>query len=125
MRVAIPTFGSRISPRFDCASNVLIVDLDNGEISGRTEQALSHVGARERIHLLRSMGVELLICGGLRRCDHFNMTGMGIDVVSGRMGEVEDVLRHLQEGTFAFNAVSEQMGRGQGMWGKKQGRRHR
>ena len=29
-KIAIPTFGTRVSPRFDCAQAVLVVAFDNG-----------------------------------------------------------------------------------------------
>ena len=32
MKVAIPTFGDRVSPRFDCANTFLVVTLERDEI---------------------------------------------------------------------------------------------
>ena len=37
MKIAIPTFATRVSPRFDCAKSVLVVTIDNGQTSDRHE----------------------------------------------------------------------------------------
>ena len=39
MKIAIPTFATRVSPRFDCAESVLVVTIDNGQALDRRELA--------------------------------------------------------------------------------------
>jgi len=39
MKVAVPTFGTRVSPRFDCAQEIAVVTVDKGCFSERLELA--------------------------------------------------------------------------------------
>ena len=64
-KIAIALFGSRVSPRFDCAPRFRIVELDNGTINISREVYTENFDAGERIDKLRELGVTTLICGGI------------------------------------------------------------
>ena len=52
MRVAIPTFGPRISPRFDCAASLLIMDIEKGGIVNRREESMEGMAGVEEVRVL-------------------------------------------------------------------------
>ena len=97
MRVAIPVYGTRVSPRFDCAPVLLILSVENGNVIEREIIRLERLNVA-RIRLLEKLNVHLLLCGGIRRYEHRQLTARGVSVVDGIVGEVEEVtdLRKLQ-----------------------------
>jgi predicted Fe-Mo cluster-binding NifX family protein len=97
-KIAVSVFGNRVSSRFDCSENVLLVTLENGAVIQRQEIRWVHVNSLEKVHLLAQEGVSLLICGGLTETYASLLHDVGIHVVSWVRGEVEDVLLQLREG---------------------------
>ncbi|HPQ71590.1 MAG TPA: NifB/NifX family molybdenum-iron cluster-binding protein [bacterium] len=98
MRIAIATFQTRISPRFDCANTVWLVDLEGENEVARTELSLMQTPPPARAALLRSHDVAVLLCGGVRRCDYFDLLDQGIEVIAGLMGEAQDMLTAYRQG---------------------------
>jgi predicted Fe-Mo cluster-binding NifX family protein len=98
MVIAIPTFGSGISPRFDCAVDLLVVTTHDREIVDRREISLLHLPWCQRIEILIQNEVNTILCGGIRRCDYFLLNNAGIEVKAGLMGEVETVLQSFVAG---------------------------
>lgn len=102
--IAVSVFGNRVSSRFDCSDNVLLVTLDNGEVVQRQEIRWVHVNTLEKIRLLAQEGVSLLICGGLTETYSNLLHDSGIQVVSWVRGEVDDVLFQFQQGRLQTKA---------------------
>lgn len=98
MRIAIPTYGEYISPRFDCAGTLMIIDPGEGETASPVEHNLSEVTDGTRPALLAQMNVTVLLCGGVRRCDLFALEGLGIKVVDGLMGFWRSILNDFLAG---------------------------
>jgi predicted Fe-Mo cluster-binding NifX family protein len=97
MKVAIPTFGDRVSPRFDCAKTFLIVTLQRDEIAGREELSAADWAPRDRINRLVDLGVDTVICGGIDRWSADSLLRAGIGLhgwISGSIAESLDSLRH-------------------------------
>lgn len=98
MLVAIPAFGSRISPRFDCAPQFVFVEMEDGRVGSRREESVSHLHWRTRIALLMERKVDVLLCGGIRRCDFLFLAEAGVKVCAGLVGMVDDVLEAFTRG---------------------------
>ena len=81
MRVAIPVFENRISPRFDCAPAFLLYDIAEEKVVTRKEIACPGWNDKERVSQLKGLGVNTLICGGLPNCLLVNLLNKGIRVV--------------------------------------------
>lgn len=99
MRLAITTFGKRISPRFDCAKYLLIVDMNKGEIVKRKEEPVDGMAGGRRVSFLVERGVQVILTGGILRCDYFAALNAGLEVHAGFMGEVEEILKRYLSGT--------------------------
>jgi len=65
MKVAIPMFNSRVSPRFDFASKVLVATIEGGIVIERQEHSLADLNPIRRSALLNVLGINLMICGGI------------------------------------------------------------
>jgi len=92
MNIAIPIFRERISPRFDTAARFLLVEVENGVVNRRAEQAVEEDARCRRTEFLLRNRVDVLLCGGIRQCDYFSVVSAGIDVYPGLIGETNDVL---------------------------------
>lgn len=98
VKIAIPTFGSRVSPRFDCAQSVLIVTVDNGQLGERKESVASSWAPYERINKLVEFEVDALVCGGIDCWSAKSLESAGITIYAGVTGEIEDALAALVQG---------------------------
>ncbi len=98
MKLAIPVFRTRISPRFDCAQSVLIVTINNGEIAERKEIAVNQQHTLNRIRDLADYGVQVLICGGIDDATAHKCYVSGIELVPWVTGETETILSYYCKG---------------------------
>jgi predicted Fe-Mo cluster-binding NifX family protein len=105
MRIAIPVFGSKISPRFDCAGHMLMVEVTDGSVAGRWMEAIEPFRWRQQLNALKEKGVEVMLCGGIRRCDHFQLISIGVRVHAGLVGEVDDILAAFLRGEIAAGTM--------------------
>jgi predicted Fe-Mo cluster-binding NifX family protein len=96
--VAIPVFLDRISPRLDCAQKLLVLKIDGNRLMERSELDISRWLPDEKIVQLRKMGIDQLICGGLRLEDRSGLLNYGIQVASPFYGEVETIIKEYLKG---------------------------
>ena len=99
MRVAIPVWQGRVSPVFDVATQVLIVDLDEGGEVGRRHESLAQMGIEQRSEWLAHLGVEQAICCAVSHGLEMLLRAHGIGVVARICGDVNDVLQAYREGS--------------------------
>jgi predicted Fe-Mo cluster-binding NifX family protein len=89
MKIAIPIFGNRISPRFDFSPEMWIITVENGELVNQEKLPMANLNLPQRLEQITSNGVDKVICGGI---DGFSLNQLGtkgIDVVEDVMGEAE------------------------------------
>jgi predicted Fe-Mo cluster-binding NifX family protein len=98
MRVAIPTPSERISPVFDSAGQVLLVDLDEGTERSRCVSPLPGDSLPARVTRLQELGVAVLICGGISRPLRQMIEACGIRVYPWMAGPVDEVLEAYRQG---------------------------
>jgi predicted Fe-Mo cluster-binding NifX family protein len=92
MKIAIPTWQGRISPVFDVASQVLIVEVVDGKEKNRAQVSLATEDPLERAKSLAILDVENLICSRLSKTVEMALASHGIKVLQNISGEVEEVL---------------------------------
>lgn len=97
MRIAVFVFGSRVSPRFDVAQEILLVDRETPDAT-ETRMSVGHWDPAERIGRLEQLGVDVVICGGIRRFQARELMSRGIRVFSWVTGEAEDAVACLLTG---------------------------
>ncbi len=119
-KVAIPTFGTRVSPRFDCARAVLVVAIDGDKPSERQEFGASNWAPHERINKLLELGVDTIICGAIDCWSAESLRSAGITIYDWVTGEIEDALAALLRG----DLDSERTMKASGRWGWGQVRDH-
>jgi predicted Fe-Mo cluster-binding NifX family protein len=92
MRLAIPVWNGRVSPVFDTAARMLVVEVEQAGEQSRREEALSDSLPTWRVRRLVDLGVEVLICGAVSRPLAALLGGAGIRIVPWTAGPIEDVL---------------------------------
>src|SRR5210317_407643 len=105
MKVAVPTFGDRVSPRFDCAVSLLVATLENGEILERRILDASQWAPRERINRLVELGVDVVICGGIDCWSAESLRSVGVSLVGSVAGTIDESLTALLRGELAGDAL--------------------
>jgi predicted Fe-Mo cluster-binding NifX family protein len=92
MKVAIPLFGNRISPRFDFSPEMKIISLEKGEVVSQERLSTAHLSLAQRLEHLISSGVNQVICGGIDVFCVDQLTQRGIQVLPNIVGEAETAL---------------------------------
>lgn len=104
MKVAIPVWEGRISPVFDVARRVLVVELADGVEAAREDMSLQAATLPGRAKFLAELGVELLICGAISRPLEEMLAAADVQVIPHTCGPVEEVLRAFLSGQLTQQA---------------------
>jgi predicted Fe-Mo cluster-binding NifX family protein len=98
MRLAIPTRSDRISPVFDSAGQILLINLEEGKELSRCVAPLPEDSLAGRATRLKELAVAVLICGGISRTLRQMIEAVGIRVYPWTAGNVEEVLEAYRQG---------------------------
>lgn len=94
MRLAIPVRNDRVSPVFDTAGRVLILDLTNNiEQARHTVEVTQTSSPSKRAKRLAELGVNVLVCGAISRPLAGFLSAAGIIIIPWVSGALEEVLR--------------------------------
>ncbi|MEA3358334.1 MAG: NifB/NifX family molybdenum-iron cluster-binding protein [Thermodesulfobacteriota bacterium] len=120
-RIAIPTWNGRVSPVFDAAERLLIIDIKGKKECSRFETEISEANFPVRATRLKKLGVDTLICGAISMPLLYMITNVDIRVIPWISGRAEDVLKaFLDEKLFQFLMPGTGRYRGKGH-GRKHG----
>jgi len=98
MKVAIPLYGNRISPRFGYTSDFLIVELQGKKEIDRRALTMEISHPARMADRLASEGVSLVLSGGMNAHFQEQFRLRNIAVIWGLIGEAEDVLATYLDG---------------------------
>jgi len=98
MRVAIPVWNGRVSPVFDAANTIVLLDFEDGQEKARTEVQLPTRPLVLRFKLLVERHVDVLVCGAISQMLAEMCAAAGTSVVSWVAGPIEDVIRAFVSG---------------------------
>jgi predicted Fe-Mo cluster-binding NifX family protein len=105
VKIAIPSFGTRVSPRFDCAQAIEVVHVVQGKPAVRETLASAGWTPRERIERLTQLEVDTVLCGGIDCWSVGSLQAVGVTVYGWVAGELEDALAALLRGDFDADTV--------------------
>ncbi len=98
MKVAVPVWQGRVSPVFDVAGQIVLVDLVEGAEVSRCQCVLAETEPEPRVSQLAELQVETLICGAISRMLESLLVERGIAVHGRVCGGVEEVLEAFAAG---------------------------
>jgi predicted Fe-Mo cluster-binding NifX family protein len=93
MRIAIPCQKDRVSPVFDVAVQILLVDVEKGRDARRNKRALIQMDSVARARSIMQFGVDVLICGAISWSLENALSSMGVKVIACICGPVEGVIK--------------------------------
>lgn len=99
MKIALPVWEGKISPVFDTASKLLVLQVEEKKEKYRFETQLHEKDLARRCSRIKNLDVDLLICGGISRQFYRMLTGAGVRVICWICGGAEDVLNAYMGGT--------------------------
>ncbi|MEJ2245172.1 MAG: NifB/NifX family molybdenum-iron cluster-binding protein [Acidobacteriota bacterium] len=105
MKVAIPLWQGRVSPVFDEAKRILIVDISNCREKCRQEESLLSHDPFERAQVLPKLGVDILICGMISQTQLTALDLTGIQIIPHICGPMEDVIAAFLDGRLENGAM--------------------
>jgi predicted Fe-Mo cluster-binding NifX family protein len=115
VKTAFATWGGRISPVFDAARRVRVVETDSGEILCESLESLADEPSVYKARRLAELGVETLVCGAVSRTLHEMLAAYGIRVVAWVSGDLEEVVRDWVHGRLRSGDRSCRRRRGGGL----------
>jgi len=98
MTVAFAVWDNRISPVFDTAGTVLLVEVEGGGVAGRREVPIAADLPTAKVARLKALGVEALVCGAISRPLAEAIAAEGIRLVPFVAGTVEEVMAAYAQG---------------------------
>lgn len=104
MKVAIPTWNARVSPVFDVAKRLLVVELEGDREVSREEAAIEETQLMARAKRVTQLGVDVLICGAISMPLEAMLASAGARIIPHTCGPVENVLRAFVSGRLTDRA---------------------
>jgi len=104
MKVAIPHWNGRVSPVFDVAGALLLVDVADGQELRREEGPLTASDPLQRAKQVAQFGPEVLICGAISLALEAALASAGVRVLPFTCGRVEEVLAAFMNGQLTDGA---------------------
>ena len=90
--MAVPLFGSRVSPRFDLCPEIWMVEIRDKSIVSEARVSTSHLTCRERVDQLTLLGTTDMVCGGIDPLCLQQISDRGIRVFPNVAGEAQTAL---------------------------------
>jgi predicted Fe-Mo cluster-binding NifX family protein len=94
MKIAITVWGNRISPVFDAASTLLLVEIAGNDVVERNIRLCQPSRHDSFVALLKDNDVQLLICGAICEPAVKRLEAEGLEVVPFLAGEVEQLIEN-------------------------------
>ena len=104
MRLAMPIWNGRISPVFDVANELLVIDVQDGTEVGQEKVRLEGAASTVRAGQLAALRVDVLICGAISRDLEDMVSSAGVSVISQTRGRADRVLRAFISGQLTARA---------------------
>ena len=93
MILAIPIFGCEISPRFDCAREMMLFRVEGGKIVDQRTLPIIETNTLNRARILSALKVQQIICSGIDDFSVRMLNGMGIQVFPWVSGDAHLALK--------------------------------
>lgn len=116
MKIAIPIFHTKISPRFDSTQGFVLLQIEKSNVMKREKLPTKDWPLTAKIKQLVDLGIDTLICGGIDLESLQNLNFNGIHVYSWITGEVEDAVTCFLNQELESGVILGTHGRKKGRW---------
>jgi len=90
--LGVPLHGDDVAPRFCSADQFMVAELERNRVRRVRRLSIPEEGCSERLKLLSTAGVRVLLCGGFNRSFLPLAESFGIRVIFGLAGEAERLI---------------------------------
>lgn len=105
MKIAIPLFGTRISPHFDYAKTALLITIEGSKVIESNEVLLGDCDAIQRVLHFKNAEITTLICGGVSNIAERMLAEKNITVIPWISGDAQDALKLFLQGRLTAGAM--------------------
>jgi predicted Fe-Mo cluster-binding NifX family protein len=92
MKVALPIWDGRVSPVFDVAHELLVVDVNGQAVGTQATHVIAETDAADRAKTVADLGVTVLICGAISQALDQLLLSRGVRVIPRKCGDAHEVL---------------------------------
>ena len=103
MKIAIPIWEDKISPVFDTALRLMVVDIEGKKELSRTVYYIDEQDLLRKCQRIRTLDVDILICGAVSHSFLKILNANGLEVIEEISGRAEEVLEAYLNGEI-FNS---------------------
>ena len=93
MRIAVPFWDNRISPVFDVAQTLLLLEVRNGKLVEKKSLSIIGMSPPEKVGILKNCGVNRVLCGAISDILLNLLRVNDISVYPWNSGEVNEVIQ--------------------------------
>ena len=116
MKIAIPVFHTKVSPRFDTTQGFILLDIEKRNVMEREKLTTKGLTSSAKIKQLIRLGVDTLICGGIDRESMQHLNHKGVTVYSWVTGEIDDAVSCFLENGMESGLILGSKGEKKGRW---------
>jgi len=98
MRVAIPLYGNRVSPRFAFSERTLVADIRDGRVARQETIYTGRMSDHQRLEQLSSLGIDVFVCGAADQVFLAEAGSLDVRIVPDVAGELDEILDLLARG---------------------------
>jgi len=92
MKIAIAIWNDRVSSAFDFSARILMMEFENDKEISRSQILLESQSPSQRVNQLKSIEVDVLICGAISKTLAEMITAAGIQVLAYITGQIDDII---------------------------------
>jgi predicted Fe-Mo cluster-binding NifX family protein len=92
MKLAVTVYQNKVAPRFDCAEEFLIIDIENNRSREKKTLRCRSDYPLERAIMLAESDVDIVICGAIDQYSSRILSVKGKQVFSWQSGNIEDII---------------------------------
>jgi predicted Fe-Mo cluster-binding NifX family protein len=124
MKMAIPVFHTKISPRFDETQGFVLLETENASVVAKENLATKGWSVIEKMKQLVELEIDTLICGGIDRASMQYLSFNGVKVYSWVTGEIDDAVVCFLDNRMKPGIILGEQGKMKGRWQFCNGRNH-
>ena len=98
MKIALPVWEDKVSPVFDTALKLLVVEVKDRIEESRFVYHIDENDLSQKCHRIRKLNLDILICGAVSHAFLQMLLASGLDVIQEISGPAEDVLKAYLKG---------------------------
>ena len=91
-RIAVAVWGKRISPLFDVSQTIVVLDIEQNEVTKQTMEIFANDNPIHKLSRLQDLSVQTLICGAISRQMDYMLNAGGIRTIPFIAGDKEKVV---------------------------------